>query len=90
MIEASALAWRSKKWLVGAFTALVALSSVGLVSYWQGQKAGIKEGVDMYHQMCYHISGITVDEVGRVVVCGPGGVLSKKELDKELKARYNE
>lgn len=84
------LATTLKKRLLGAFLALVALSSVGLVSYWQGEKQGINKGIDMYHQMCFYVGGLVVDSDGKLVLCAPAGVMSKKELDTEMKARYNE
>lgn len=86
-------AWRSRKWLLGASRALlgaVVCLSVGVFfGHRSGKEAGIKEGIDMYHQMCYTVGGITVDEHGNMVVCAKIGAMPKKELDKELRARYN-
>lgn len=80
----------TRKRLVGAFAALVGASLVAGGAYFLGKKQGIQEGIDMYHQMCYDIGGITVDSEGRAVLCAKIGQLSKKELDREIKARYNE
>lgn len=43
-------------------------------------KAGLKQGLQNYHDQCYNIGGFVVDEVGHVVACAPQGTIPKEEL----------
>lgn len=74
----------SKKRLVGAFAALVTLCIVDWFLYQYAVDVGIKRGIDSYHQMCYTIGGIVVDEQGHVVVCRGLGQMPEAEVKKFL------
>lgn len=74
----------TKKWLVGAFLALLALSG----GYYWGEKkweSGFKDGLRALHQMCYSQKegGVALDkETGRVIMCAPLTQLPKEELKR--------
>jgi len=52
-------------------------------------KMGVKSGIDAYHEMCYTIGGIAIDETGRAVVCKGLVQIPKEELDKLPELVYN-
>lgn len=59
------------------------LVAVGVGAWFGGVSYGAHKGVDMYHQQCYTIGGIIIDESnGTVVKCGPLGNIPKQELPK--------
>jgi len=69
----------TKKWLLGAFLALVgALSVWG--AYYTGLNTGIKRGIDAYHEACYTMGGFIMDEQGRAVACKGLTQLPRQEL----------
>lgn len=73
------------KRLLGAFTALLALCLTGWGSWYYGNKAGIAQGIDMYHQMCYTYGGYIVDQPsGTVVQCAPLTQIPEAERKKFL------
>lgn len=74
----------TKKWLVGAFLALLAVSG----GYYWGEhrwNTGFKDGLRALHQMCYEQKdgGMALDkETGRVIMCAPLTKLPKEELKR--------
>ena len=64
------------KWLL-----LLALCSGFFLA---GRSLGFSSGLDKYHDMCYTVGGVTIDDKGRAVECRPIGQLSEEEVKKFL------
>ena len=47
-------------------------------------KAGLREGVDNMHKVCYDISGVHFGSDGTAVICGPLTKLPPEEAKKFL------
>jgi len=57
--------------------------AVGVGAWFGGLEYGKRKGVDMYHQQCYTIGGIIMDESnGTVVKCAPLGSVPKEEIER--------
>ena len=71
-------------WGLSALAMVV--SHIGLYQY--ATKKGFEQGIRAYHQQCFDVGGIAMDEHGQAVVCGP---LSKvpKEEEQSWKNKVN-
>lgn len=75
----------SRKRVVGAIAALLVACLVGVgCGFFYGKQQGVKEGLDIYHETCYNIGGLTMDEAGRVVTCKGLGQIPEEERKKYL------
>ena len=81
-LQATGVATPWKKWLLGAFLALLGLLATHYLAFKSGFVHGTMHGVDFVHQMCYNNGGIIIDEQGRAIVCGRLTQVPQKELDK--------
>lgn len=53
---------------------------VGTLCFFKGHDLGVKEGLDMFHEACY-TGGLVVNErTGKVIQCGPLGLVPREEL----------
>lgn len=84
-VVATTLARWSVNPLYKAFKGLLALLlviGVGVFSYKAGEKQGIHDGLDFYHQMCENGGMVLNQERGTAVVCQLLTQAPEKELDK--------
>ena len=52
-------------------------------AWFAGTEYGKRKGVDMYHQQCYNIGGIIIDEEhGTVVKCAPLTSIPREEIER--------
>lgn len=74
---------RIKQLLTLAICLLLTAFAGGGLGYALGQKAGFKDGMKTYHQICYQISGPMLDkEDGTVVYCMPLATIPEEEMNK--------
>ena len=76
-----------KNFWVGLLIATLYVTSLGIV--WKmgnldGNKEGLKMGVDMYHQICYNGEPPTLmfNDSGTVVICAPLTEVPQEEVKK--------
>jgi hypothetical protein len=70
------------KWIIGVTIGLTALIVYG---NWAFYDAGVKAGVQMYHDACYEVGGILIDKKLTVVQCQGLTALPKEEEEQILK-----
>lgn len=70
------------KWVL-ALTMACAIVLTPMFTWYWGYSKGQHDGMKMYHQICYQISGPMLDkEDGTVVYCMPLAAIPEEEMNK--------
>ena len=69
------------------FPLFVAFLLLGLLSWGAvtTYDAGMKKGLDNFHNLCYNVGGYVINEQRQVIVCKPLSTIPKEEYDKNFK-----